>query len=231
MGAKKETTLIYGFVPVRKASAAIPGKNTRDFLGKPLVLWVVDALSDSLVDEVIVATNDDAVEKLVRYHPKVTVYRRSEDSAQAGAKTEDVMMEWAGTRELADSDIIVLSQATSPYTTWGDVNACIGGIQFGGKDSILSACPVKRFFWSAAGTPMNYSLDDRPRRQDAPVYHMENGALYVTTIGRLLGSGLRISGRIGIHRMELGFELDEEADWSIGEMLMERKHIGSNVWA
>ena len=48
---------VIAFIPARGGSKSIPGKNIKDFCGKPLIYWNLFALEKSeLVDEVVVAT-------------------------------------------------------------------------------------------------------------------------------------------------------------------------------
>lgn len=213
--------MIYGFIPVRAGSKGIPHKNVKPFLGKPLVLWIVDAMSASLVDEIIVATDDHDVMDYLHDHDKVTIWS-DEDAAAADMRvnTENVMLQWVAARRPAPRDMIILAQATSPYTRWDDINAIITGMSTGGKGSMISVYPIHRFFWQPSGKPMNYALDARPRRQDAPPYYMENGALYATSVGDLQRTRCRVSGNIGLHIMRYGFELDDPEDWVIGETTM-----------
>ena len=73
------------FVPVRKGSRGIPGKNLRLLGDKPLVCWIIDTiLASGIADEVCVATNCDEMESLIRgrYKGVVQIFRRSEWSAR-----------------------------------------------------------------------------------------------------------------------------------------------------
>jgi CMP-N-acetylneuraminic acid synthetase len=57
---------VTAFVPVRGGSKSIPLKNIKDFCGKPLVYWLVNALNQAtVVDHVVVATDSDEIEKTV----------------------------------------------------------------------------------------------------------------------------------------------------------------------
>ena len=55
---------------------------------------------------------------------------------------------------------------------------------------------------------------------------MENGAFYINTVGRVLESGNRLSGNIGIYEMPeyTATEIDEPDDWIVLENLM-YKHV------
>ena len=54
------------FVPVRKGSKSIPGKNIKLFCGKPFVYWVLSELNKSdIIDEIVLATDSLEIKKVV----------------------------------------------------------------------------------------------------------------------------------------------------------------------
>ncbi|MCA8944467.1 MAG: acylneuraminate cytidylyltransferase [Planctomycetes bacterium] len=219
------------FVPVRGGSKAIPGKNVRPFCGRPLVWWTLRALEDSArVDRVVVSTDCPDVMQIVESFEftKVEVWRRGEASATDRATTESAMLEFLEATRPDPSAAFVLVQATSPFTTADDFDRALARFEEGSTDSMLSCVRLRRFFWSDDGHAINYDPDARPRRQDFDGTLMENGAFYVSTIGRVLASKNRISGSIEPFEMppHTALELDEPEDWEIGELLM-RKHAAA----
>lgn len=49
-------------IPARGGSKRIPGKNTRDFAGRPMLCWVIDAAQRSgCFDRIVVSTDDTAI--------------------------------------------------------------------------------------------------------------------------------------------------------------------------
>ena len=98
------------FVPVRKGSRGIPGKNLRLLGDKPLVCWIIDTiLASGIADEVCVATNCDEMESLIRgrYKGVVQIFRRSEWSARDEASSLEVVQEYLGYRKPARNDDFV----------------------------------------------------------------------------------------------------------------------------
>lgn len=90
------------FVPVRKGSRGIPGKNLRLLGDKPLVCWIIDTiLASGIADEVCVATNCDEMESLIRgrYKGVVQIFRRSEWSARDEASSLEVVQEYLNYRK------------------------------------------------------------------------------------------------------------------------------------
>lgn len=215
------------FIPVRGGSKSIPLKNIKPFCGKPLVCWNIEALEAcDLVDEIIVATDSDAIEQVVAKLPyaKTRIYRRSAENACDTASTESVMLEYIRYANLQNDVIFMLVQATSPLTQTVHFTEALQQYACGKYDSMLTCVRNKRFFWNADGTSMNYDYRHRPRRQEFDGMLMENGAFYINTVANILASGNRLSGHIGIYEMPeyTAFEIDEPDDWQVMENLMQR---------
>lgn len=220
------------FIPVRGGSKSIPLKNIKPFCGKPLVCWNIEALEAcALVDEIIVATDSDEIEKVVLAgnYAKTKIYRRSAENACDTASTESVMLEYIRYANLASDTIFMLVQATSPLTQAIHFTEALQRYANGAYDSMLTCVRNKRFFWNADGSSMNYDYRHRPRRQEFEGILMENGAFYINTVTNILQSGNRLSGRIGIYEMPeyTSFEIDEPDDWQVMENLMQ-KHVLAN---
>jgi N-acylneuraminate cytidylyltransferase len=218
---------ILAFIPVRGGSKTIVLKNIKFFCGKPLVYWTMAALqSVARVDEIVVATDTDSIADVVNdFHiPKAKIYRRSTENAADTSITESVMLEYICQRNLQPDEIFMLVQATSPLTESTHFAEALNRYSEGKYDSMLTCVRNRRFFWNEDGTPENYDYRNRPRRQDFKGNLMENGAFYINTIGNIIRSGNRLSGRIGIYEMPeyTGFEIDEPDDWQIMEHLMHK---------
>lgn len=223
------------FIPVRGGSKSIPLKNIKDICGQPLVYWAIDAAIDCrYIDKVYISTDSEIIkEKILEYKQKnmksnsninkLECIGRSESTATDEASTESAMLEFS---EKYLFDNVVLIQATSPLLTATDLDNAFEKYLNNKYDSLLSVVEQKRFIWgeekSGLIRPVNYSPNNRPRRQEFKGFLIENGAFYITKRELLLSTKTRISGNIGYYRMseETYFELDEPSDWIIIEKLM-----------
>lgn len=220
---------VVAFIPVRGGSKSIPMKNVKLFCGKPLVYWNVMALQNtSQVDEIIVATDSDEIEKIVKEFKlsKVKIYRRSEENATDTSTTESVMLEYIDQMNLSVDTMFILVQATSPLTETKHFEEALSVCKKQQFDSILTCVRNYRFYWNEDGTSKNYDYNKRPRRQDFKGELMENGAFYINSVENIIKTGNRLSGKIGIYEMPeyTGLEIDEPDDWPVLESLM-HKHI------
>jgi len=218
---------VIAFIPARGGSKSIPGKNIKDFCGKPLIYWNLFALEKSeLVDEIIVATDSKQIFKIVKEFnfSKVNLYNRSAENAQDHSTSEAIMLEYINYAKLASSDTFMLVQATSPFTRTEDFN---NGLRLMSKhDTVFACAKIKRFIWSKEGIPLNYDHNNRPRRQDFEGTFMENGAFCISSVSNIIYHNNRISGNIGICEMaEYTFvEIDEVEDWIMAEQLFIKNH-------
>ncbi len=220
---------ITAFVPARCGSKAIRLKNIKLFFGRPLIYWCLKALQESSeVDQIVVATDCSEIESTVSgfNFKKVKIYHRHEDNAQDKSATEDVMLEYIVQASLPVEDFFLLVQATSPFTKAHDFDTAVDKLRSGSFDSLLSCTKVKRFLWNEDGTPLNYDHHQRPRRQDFSGTFLENGALYLNTVGNIINAKNRLSGKVDIYEMPsyTSLELDEEEDWVLGEQIMAKHH-------
>ena len=211
---------VVAFIPVRGGSKSIPLKNIKDFCGKPLVYWTAKAANDAVsVDKVVVATDSEAIRSVVLSFdlPKLSVYARDAENAQDASSTESVMLEYIHKANLPQGDTFILIQ---------DIDRAVAECRNKGADSLLSCSRTKRFFWNENGTPVNYDFRSRPRRQEFAGTLMENGAFYISSVGAILASSCRLSGKVAVYEMPeyCGVELDEPEDWSVLERLM-RSHV------
>jgi len=217
------------FIPVRGGSKSIPLKNIKEMAGRPLVHWTILAADGcAAISRIVVSTDSPQIESaaLALNSAKVEVHRRSAESAEDTASTEQVMLEFARSRD--DFDTMVLIQATSPLLMSADLDAGVRLFESGEFDSVLSAVRQKRFIWEERdghAFPVNYDCSARPRRQDFDGFFVENGAFYMTSRAALLQSECRISGRVGLVEMDEAsyYEIDEPSDWTIVEDLVAQR--------
>ena len=183
--------------------------------------------SCALVEKVIVATDCEEIATVANGFgfSKTQIYYRQPENATDTATTESVLLEFlAASPTLLPNDVIVLAQATSPFTQTQHFQEALQQFLADKPDSTLSCVRTKRFFWNPDGTPKNYDFFQRPRRQDFEGELMENGAFYVNTVGGILKHQCRLGGKVGIYEMPeySSVELDEPQDWLVAETLMQQ---------
>lgn len=219
------------FIPLRKGSKGIPGKNIKFLCGKPLFCWVLDTLIQSgISDEIWIATDCIQVEEYINeyYEDKVSLFRRCEQNAADHSPTIDVVLEFLEKMKYSPSDYLVLLQATSPFTTTSDLKKLFSILENGQCTSCISCHRLKKFRWDEEGIPLDYTFSSKPRRQDYKGLLIETGSFYVSTIHAILKQRQLLSGKIEI--IEVGaagmIDIDEDEDWRLAEAYL--KNLRNN---
>jgi len=97
-------------IPARYASSRLPGKPLRMLAGEPLILHVVRRAQVAGADEVVVATDDARIEKLLQAH-SVAVLRTRSDHASGS----DRLAECVARLGWGDERIVVNLQGDEPF--------------------------------------------------------------------------------------------------------------------
>lgn len=104
---------IIGVIPSRWGSTRFPGKSLYPICGKPLVQWVVEAVQRArLLDEVLVATDDERIAAAVSRFVKVVMTRPDHPSGTdrvaeaAQPQDDDIVINIQGDEPLINPDLI-----------------------------------------------------------------------------------------------------------------------------
>ena len=81
-------------ITARGGSKRIPGKNIKNFMGKPMIAYAIDAaLKARIFDTVMVSTDSEEIAEIAREHGAEVPFMRSEKTANDYAVTFDVLDE------------------------------------------------------------------------------------------------------------------------------------------
>lgn len=87
-------------ITARGGSKRIPRKNVKEFLGKPILLYSIEAaLNSGMFEEVMVSTEDEEIAELARKAGAVVPFMRGSENANDFATTTDVLLEVVGEYE------------------------------------------------------------------------------------------------------------------------------------
>ena len=216
-------------IPARGGSKRIPRKNIRDFLGKPILAYSIEAaLESNLFDEVMVSTDDAEIAEIaVRYGAKVP-FLRSQNNADDHATLADVLLEVINKYAKANQEFeaVCCLLPTAPLT-----RSCriVEAYQKMVGENFDSVCPVVAFSY-----PILRSLEitdegklkmiwpeyERTRSQDLkPSYHDAGSFVWVKTPAFLNEKTFwcKNGGAIILPETEVQ-DIDTEEDWKLAEM-------------
>ena len=155
-----------GVIPSRFGSSRFPGKPLAILAGKPLVAWVVEAAKRaSLLDEVLVATDDERIVAAVERHGGRAVMTPSElpSGTDRIACAADVALKAAGGKGFADDDILVNIQGDEPLIDPKLIDALVAKMTDSAVEMATAVTPIKKIEDIAAKTVVKVVLDGEDR--------------------------------------------------------------------
>lgn len=214
-------------IPLRGGSKGIPRKNLKKINEIPLCSYVINAaLKAERVNEVWVSSDDQEIIDFVKSDfPEVKIRNRPAEFATDTASTESVILDLINSNQFKTTDLLILIQATSPLVTSHDLDKALLQLSESERNSLISGVEFKRFIWNNDGTPTNYNVYNRPRRQEFDGLFLENGAFYISNIETIERTKNRIDTPAELYFMaeETAFEIDEVSDWIIVENLLKNR--------
>lgn len=218
------------FVPIRSNNRTIPLKSTKNFCGKPLMYWCLEALQNcEQIHEIHVGTDSRDIEETVKSFgfSKVRIFQRDTLMLPSELPLESVLLDFLNKHSFKKDDTLILAQANKPFVQKSDFSKALHIYQEGEYDSLLSCISVKNYFWRPDGIPINFDFLERSTiAKESEGLLMENRCFYISSVGTILQSQSRISGKVGFYVMPeyTATEIFDENEWWIAEMLMQ-KHI------
>lgn len=116
-------------IPARGGSRRIPGKNIKDFKGKPIIYYSIKAAQDSkLFDEIVVSTDSEEISEVAQKYG-ASVYIRSAAMSRDEVGTQEVAKDFL---QHADNiQFLCVIYATAPMVSIDDLEEAYGIAAFG----------------------------------------------------------------------------------------------------
>ncbi len=209
-------------VPMRHSSERVPGKNYRDFAGKPLFYHVVDTLlSCKTIDQVVIDTDSLIVKEQCQIHfPSVLVLERPEHLRDGAIPMNDVLLNCINQ---VPSQFYLQTHSTNPILTAQTLN---NGIEkffelYPMYDSLFSVTRKHVRFWDSLARPINHNANILLRTQDLPPIFEENSCFYLFTKAILEKKHNRIGDRPFLYEIPEAEaqDIDVELNFIMAELL------------
>ncbi|QOV62492.1 pseudaminic acid cytidylyltransferase [Kosakonia pseudosacchari] len=111
-------------IPARGGSKRIPHKNIKEFCGKPMIAWSIEAAQQSGVfDRIIVSTDDEKIAAVARQYGAEVPFMRPEELSNDFAGTIPVIRhatEWLSNQGCI-VDFVCCIYATAPFIQFEDI--------------------------------------------------------------------------------------------------------------
>ena len=226
-------------IPARGGSKRLPGKNTRNFLGVPLIGWSIRfALKMDRFDTVVVSTDSDEIANASRSEGIEVPYLRPAALATDTASSAHVVLDVLA-RERQDNrtyDLVALLQPTSPVRESSRWLEAFSHLERGDCDAVIGVAPARthpfHIFHRDEGGELRPFADPRGvrlRSQDLPPAVHVAGNMYLVRSAVLEEQASffppRTLGVLCDQPCE-AFDIDTEADWVAAEALA--RHYGKS---
>jgi len=224
---------ILGVIPARGGSKAIPRKNIKPLLGRPLIAYTIaSALKSKLLTRVIVSSDDkEIIEISKRYGADVPFVRPKELATDLSLATDVIRHAVLETERLEgmEYDYVVMLQPTTPLRTAEDIDEALKKLIETGADSVISVVNVgpmhpvrmKRIIDDRLADYAEEEVENMPKELLPPVY-IRNGAIYAVK-RKILVDGRSFKGddcRPYVMPEERSINIDSKIDFLLAEIIM-----------
>lgn len=221
----------------RGGSKGVPGKNIRMLAGKPLIAHSVGhALESELFEAVAVSSDSDEILETARLHgASILIERPAEMASDTAGKLPVIQhaLEQAEAQSGQRYDTQVDLDATSPLRSVQDVIGSVKLLEETGCSNVITGAPAHRSpYFNLVERDVNgvvHLSKNLPqgvvRRQDSPDCFDMNASIYVWQRDRLLNDPKLFYDDTRLYEMprERSFDIDEELDFKIVELIMAEK--------
>lgn len=212
-------------ITARGGSKRIPKKNIKEFCGKPIIAYSIEAaLKSGLFDEVMVSTDSEEIAEVAIKYGAVVPFMRSEDTSDDYATTADVLNEVLEEyRKLGKSfDWMSCIYPTAPFVTAEKLQKAWAFLQEKHGDALMPVVafsfPPQRCVVIRDGRlEYKWPKNIRKRSQDLEPYYHDAGQFYFWKVDKFVeGTGTNTIPFI-LPEQEVQ-DIDNISDWEIAEM-------------
>ncbi len=216
-------------ITARGGSKRIPRKNIKDFCGKPIIAYSIEAaIQSGCFDTVMVSTDDEEIAGISRTYGAQVPFMRSSETASDFATTADVLLEVI--REYQKNginyDYLCCIYPTAPFITPERLQEAMQIMEETQPAEIIPVIPLsdppQRCFIIGEDGNMEYKYREfvNARSQDLEKQYHDAGQFYLYRTDRLLEVQDTISEGLMpliLDEMEVQ-DIDTREDWEIAEM-------------
>ncbi len=215
-------------ITARGGSKRIPGKNKKEFLGKPIICYSIEAaLAAGIFDEVMVSTDDEEIAAIAKAAGAKIPFMRSEATANDYATTDEVLMEVLKEYEKRGQtfDYMACIYPTAPFVTAEKLQNAMELLK---KKDASGVMPVVSFsFPPQRGMAIRdgrleycYPENAMKRSQDLETMYHDCGQFYCYHVERYRAcKGDLPDGYLPIVVPEVEVQdIDNMSDWALAEI-------------
>jgi N-acylneuraminate cytidylyltransferase len=219
-------------IPARGGSKRIPRKNIKNFLGKPIIAYSIEAaIASNLFDEIMVSTDEEAIAEIATSYGARVPFLRSVKNSNDYATTFDVVEEVISQYEALSKtfNFTCCLYACAPFVTAKRLIEAFKILKEHKFDSVLPmmpfAFPIQRALRKIEDNKIESFNPEfnLTRSQDLEQSFHDAGQFYwMNTVECLKKKAILTdnTGSIVISEME-GQDIDTHIDWELAELKYE----------
>ena len=215
-------------ITARGGSKRIPRKNIKDFCGKPILAYSIEAaLKSGIFDTVMVSTEDEEIASVAREYGAQVPFYRSEKTSGDYATTNDVLLEVLEEYEKRGQhfDLAVCIYPTAPFVTAHKLKDAVERLMESGAETLIpvvafSYPPQRAMIVHDGRLVFEYPEYLDSRSQDLEPHYHDVGQFYVFFTEAFKRNKKLMTGDIlpyVVDEMEVQ-DIDKQTDWEIAEI-------------
>ncbi|GBF48822.1 N-Acetylneuraminate cytidylyltransferase [Leptospira ryugenii] len=206
-----ENKRILSFIGAREGSKGLPGKNVKDFAGKPLIAWTIgSSIASTCIDFTFVSTDGEEIAEIAKkYGAHVPFFRPKELASDTSNIYDAIRHSILALENIGESfDYVVLLQPTQPLRTKNFLDNFIRSYFSKAKSEFDSMITVKEvdpkynlIMRLQDGEYLKYFLERDQKivnRQDLQSLFLVSGVAYIASVKKIL-SGKRYDDEPVLH--------------------------------
>lgn len=213
-------------ITARGGSKRIPKKNIKDFCGKPIIAYSIEAaISSELFDEVMVSTDSEEIAEIAKKYGASVPFMRSAETSNDYATTNDVLIEVFNEykKRGQEFDIAVCIYPTAPFVTADKLKRAIDMVEKDGADAVtpvvqFSFPPQRAFIIRDNALEYQYPENASVRSQDLEAVYHDCGQFYVMRPYNILHDVESTMTMPLIMKESEVQDIDTIEDWKIAEI-------------
>jgi N-acylneuraminate cytidylyltransferase len=213
-------------ITARGGSKRIPRKNIKNFCGKPIICYSIEAaLLAGVFDIVMVSTDDDEIAAIARECGAKVPFMRSPEAADDFATTDDVLKEVLETYRVKGQtfDRFCCIYPTCPLLTAGRIKSAM--LMLDDCDGVMPVIPYsyppqRAVIIKDGFIRRMYPEYAKSRSQDLESVYHDCGQFYACRTEAFMADGiLNLSGLKPMILSEMEVQdIDTETDWELAEL-------------
>lgn len=215
-------------ITARGGSKRIPGKNIKEFCGKPILAYSIEAaLQSGIFDTVMVSTDSEEIAEVARTYGAEVPFYRSEETSGDFATTNDVLLEVLHEYEKRGEyfELGCCIYPTAPFVTAEKLKSGVDALLESDADTLIPVVafsyPLQRAMVVEDGRLVfKYPEYLDSRSQDLQPHYHDVGQFYLFRTEAFKQNKKLMLGNIlpmVISEMEVQ-DIDNQTDWEIAEM-------------